>query len=443
MRALIATTALLPAAAGTASAHAIAAGLHRSVQWSWEPWVVASLALAALWYAAGFCRLYRRLGPARVLRGREIAAFAAGWATIFIALLSPIDSISDQLFCIHMLQHLLLMLVAAPLLVLGRPALAFLWAFPPNGRKRIGRAWMALGLHAGVRTLMHPVLVWLLFYGTFIFWHFPGPYQAALRNEAIHAGEHLSFVVTALMFWSIVIEPSGRRRLGYGLTLLFVVKTAVLSALPGALLSLSQRPLYPFYTDGAAAWGLTLLQDQQLAGVVMWIPGGFVYVLTAALVFVKWLEEAEHRERARARLQWSKETEHRKPAPAPLRRAALPAMALFLLPLLLGVGSESRAQDGAPGAIGNADHGASLITTYGCGSCHSVPGVRDADGLVGPPLGGFGSRIYIAGILRNTPDNLVAWIRDPQHFVPGVVMPDMGVTEPDARDIAAYLEGLR
>jgi putative membrane protein len=428
MRTLIgpATAAFLLASVGAASAHAPAVALHRSVQWSWEPWVLASLALAALWYASGVLRLHRRLQASRVLGIAEIAAFAAGLATIFVALLSPIDSISDQLFCIHMLQHLLLMLVAAPLLVLGRPALAFLWAFAPAGRKRIGRLWTATRLSAAVRTIMHPVAVWLLFYFNFILWHFPGPYQAALRNGAIHAGEHLSFLVTALMFWSIVIEPSGRRRLGYGATLLFVVKTAVLSALPGALLSLAQRPLYPLYTDGAAAWGLTLLQDQQLAGVVMWVPGGFVYVLTAALVFVKWLEEAERRERALA----------------PIRRAALPAL-LLIPPLALGVAGESRAQQATAVGGGNAAHGAALIDTYGCGSCHSVPGVPNADGLVGPPLDRFGSRVYIAGLLYNTPDNLMAWIRDPQRFVPGVVMPDMGVTEQDARDIAAYLESLR
>jgi putative membrane protein len=425
MRTLIgpAAAAFLLASAGTAAAHAPAVALHRAVHWSWEPWVLASLALSALWYAAGILRLRRRLGAARVLGMGEIAAFAAGSATIFIALLSPIDSISDQLFCVHMLQHLLLMLVAAPLLVLGRPALAFLWAFAPAGRKRIGRLWTASGLSVFARVVMHPVVVWLLFYFNFILWHFPGPYQAALRNEAIHAGEHLSFLVTALMFWSIVIEPSGRRRLGHGATLIFVVKTAVLSALPGALLALAQRPLYPLYADGAAAWGLTQLQDQQLAGIVMWIPGGFAYVLTAALVFVKWLEEAERRERILALT----------------RRTVL----LLILFLALGASRESRARQATRVVGGNAEHGAALINTYGCGSCHSVPGVVNADGLVGPPLNRFGSRVYIAGLLYNTPDNLMAWIRHPQRFVPGVVMPDMGVTGQDARDIAAYLESLR
>jgi putative membrane protein len=427
MRALSgpAIVALVLAGIAPASAHGVGTELHRSAAWSREPWVLASLAFAALLYGAGVLRLRRRLGSVRMLGTGALAAFAAGLSTIFLALASPIDSIGEQLFCVHMLQHLLLMLVAAPLLVLGRPALAFLWAFAPGGRRRIGRAWTTLGFHAGVRALMHPVAVWLLFYGNFIVWHFPEPYQAALRNEAIHAVEHASFLVTALMFWSIVIEPSGRRRLGYGATLLFVVTTAVLSALPGALLALAQRPLYPIYTDGAAAWGLTLLQDQQLAGIVMWIPGGFVYVLTAALVFVKWLQEAERRAQALTLA----------------RRTALPAL-LLILPLLPGICGQSRAQQATARIGGNAAHGAALINTYGCGSCHTVPGVTNADGVVGPPLTQFGSRVYIAGLLPNTPDNLIAWIRDPQHFVPGVVMPDMGVTEPDARDIAAYLESL-
>lgn len=445
MRALIAPAAALAASAGTAAAHPLAAALHRSVHWTWQPWVLASLVLAALWYAAGVVRLHRRLGPTprcpsrsiwaargprkkrRLLGAGEITAFAAGLGTIFIALESPIDSISDQLFCVHMVQHLLLMLVAAPLLVLGRPALAFLWAFAPGGRKRIGRLWTALALPAGVRTLMHPVVVWLLFYCNFILWHLPGPYQAALRNEAIHAAEHLSFLVTALMFWSIVIEPSGRRRLGYGATFLFVAKTAVLSALPGALLALAHRPLYPFYADGVAAWGLTQLEDQQLAGIVMWIPGGFIWVMTAALVFVKWLHEAEHRTRALALT----------------RRAVLPVLALILLPGLLGGCGRGDPPGGAASSGGDRARGAATIRAYGCGACHTIPGVLNANGLVGPPLTQMGRRIYIAGLLRNTPGNMIAWIRNPQRFVPGVVMPDMDVTAKDARDITAYLESLR
>jgi cytochrome c2 len=96
-----------------------------------------------------------------------------------------------------------------------------------------------------------------------------------------------------------------------------------------------------------------------------------------------------------------------------------------------------------PATGGDAARGAALIRDYGCGSCHQIPGIADADGLVGPPLSNIGTRVYLAGMLLNTPDNLMFWLRHPQQVVPGNVMPDMGVTAPDARDIAAYLYTLR
>lgn len=156
----------LPGAAGlllvsAATADAAEAAVTREIKWSWDWWVLAPLAVAALWYVAGIVRLHRRLGDLRVVGRAQIASFALGLGTIFVALESPIDSISDQLFCVHMVQHLLLMLVAAPLLVFGWPAIVFLWAFPARGRKRVGRLWATLGLHHGVRSIMHPAAVWL------------------------------------------------------------------------------------------------------------------------------------------------------------------------------------------------------------------------------------------------------------------------------------------
>jgi cytochrome c2 len=271
--------------------------------------------------------------------------------------------------------------------------------------------------------MMHPLPVWLLFCGAFALWHLPKPHQDALENEAVHALEHASFLLTALMFWSIVIEPSGRRRLGYGATLVLVVTTAALSGMPGALLALAPRPLYSAYAAGAAAWGMTPMEDQQLAGLVMWVPAGFAYVAAAAVLFVKWLAAAERDMRRSG------------------RSAVLRSLAVLLVPLILAacdVGTKATAQ-----AVGQAAHGAALIRQYGCGSCHVVPGIDGADGLVGPPLLQIGRRIYVAGVLRNTPDNLVAWLQNPQRFVPGNAMPDMGMGEADARDVAAYLYTLR
>lgn len=417
-----ATLSFLLIAALPASAHIELTPEPRSVHWSWEPWILASLAIAALWYGVGVARLHHRLEARRVIGVRDIVAYSAGLATLFVALVSPLDTIAEQLFWVHMIQHLLLLLLAAPLLVLGRPALAFLWAFGPTGRKRVGRVWTRLGLRRGIDGLMYPITVWALFCGAFVLWHFPGPYQWALRDEAIHTLEHLSFLITALTFWSIVIEPSGRRRLDYGPTFVFVTTAAILSALPGALIALAPRPLYPEHAAGDAAWGLTLLQDQQLAGLVMWIPGGFVYLVAVAYIFLKWLQQDGA-------------------GPTKTVRRAVVSTALFCtVPLLLGGCGDNRSQRAA---ADERERGAILIRSYGCGSCHIVPGIADANGVVGPPLIQIGRRIYIAGMLRNTPDNMIAWLRNPQRFVPGNAMPDMGLSERDASEVAAYLSTLR
>jgi cytochrome c2 len=119
------------------------------------------------------------------------------------------------------------------------------------------------------------------------------------------------------------------------------------------------------------------------------------------------------------------------------------AYAIPLAAMLAGCQKHANTNLRVNRAVGNADHGATLINYYGCGSCHTIPGIPDADGLVGPPLTDFSRRVYIAGVLRNTPDNLVAWIRDPQRIVPGNVMPKMGIDAADARDIAAYLYTIR
>ncbi len=348
------------------------------------------------------------------------AAYGAGLAVLFLILVTPLDALAHQLFWVHMVQHLALLLIAAPLLVVGRPAVVCLWAFGRRGRKRIARGWLALGLGRLIAALMHPIFVWLLFCGGFAFWHFPGPYQWALRNEAVHTIEHVSFLISALMFWSIVIEPSGRRRIDYGPTLVFVMTAAILSGLPGALIALAPRPLYPVHAAGDAAWGLTLLQDQQLAGIVMWVPGGAIFLAAALLVFRKWLE----------------------PGGQVLpRRAALPALLLCCaLPFLSGC--EKHGQSAAS-SIGDARRGVALVRSYGCGGCHTVPGIADANGVVGPPLTLIGRRVYLAGVLRNTPDNMVAWLRSPQSIVRGNVMPDMGLSDRDAHDIAAYLYTLK
>jgi cytochrome c2 len=207
--------------------------------------------------------------------------------------------------------------------------------------------------------------------------------------------------------------------------LVFIITAAIISGLPGALIALAPRPLYPAHAAGVAAWGLTLLEDQQLAGIVMWIPGGLIYLVAAAGIFVRWVDTGEPVPRVAASVSLA-------------RPASLLSLAVLTLSLLGGCNEHEPSGDVHNG-IGDISRGRALVATNGCGACHRVPGVADADGEVGPPLTRIGRRIYIAGVLRNTPDNMQSWLQDPQRIVPGNVMPNMHLSARDARDIAAFL----
>jgi putative membrane protein len=404
-----------------AAAHVLAPGETPTSGFVWEPWVVTSLYAASVLYWRGAMRLRRRNPRQTILTGARAVCFALGLLAVAAALLSPIDSVAAQLFSMHMLQHLILLLVAPPLLVWSRPVIAMLWALPLAWRKGVARAWLRLRLGHGIGALMHPVSVWILFTGAILVWHLPGPYGWALHDEALHTLEHASFFATALAFWSLVIEPTGRRRMGEGACLLFILGNGMLSGLPGALMMLAPRPLYQTDPAIVASWGLTPLADQQLAGGIMWILAGLAYLAAALLVCRRWLGAAD-----------------RAPLPAAARSAGFAA--LILLPALLLAGCDDSAAAAAKSRVGgDPKRGTALIRQFGCAGCHTIPGIAGADGLVGPPLTSLSRRTYLAGLMTNTPENLIAWLRDPQQIVPGNVMPNMGLSERDARDIATYL----
>lgn len=394
--------------------------------WNNGGWISVALVLAVFGYVRGV------LAVAAEARGRvygfwRCASFAAGIGALVVALLSPLDALDDQLFSAHMVQHMILMLVAPLLLVWARPATAWLWAFPLPARRSIGRCWTRTpGLAAGVRWLLGPVAVGVACSFALWFWHLPGPYRWALRSEAVHTTEHLCFFVTSLAFWSLVLAPYGRRQLSYGASLIFVGALGLQMGLLGAVLTFASRPVY-MQPATTLRWGLSALEDQQLAGVIMWVPAGLLYLVVMAVLFAAWLRDAE---RKADRIAASGNA-----TPYVRKRVVL---ALVCAGMALGGCQDKSAPKWR---ITGADpaRGPALIKTYGCDACHTVPGVRQARGTVGPPLSQFARRTYIAGTLHNQPDNLIRWIRDPQHVLPGVAMPDTGVTARDARDIAAYL----
>jgi len=257
--------------------------------WTFESWVIACLALAAGLYAIGLFRLWHRAGTGRGVRPAEVAAFAVGWLAIVAALVSPIDALGDELFSAHMVEHELLMIVAAPLLVLGRPLAVWVWAFPPRGRAALGAFFHRPGWRIPWLLLTGPLAAWILHALALWFWHVPALFEAALENEAMHALQHLCFLGTALVFWWSVLGGAGRHERGVALLSLFT--TMVHTGALGALLTLSTVAWYPGYRASAPAWGLTPLEDQQLGGIIMWVPTGLVYIVAGLVLAGRWLAE--------------------------------------------------------------------------------------------------------------------------------------------------------
>lgn len=263
--------------------------------WSWEPGVLLGVWLSAWLYARGTERLWRRAGVGHGVRRWQAASFAAGLFLLLVALVSPLDALGAALFSAHMVQHEVLILLAAPLLVLGVPLVPFLWALPPSWRRRMGRWSKAPPVRRGWRTLTHPLSAWTLHAAALWIWHAPPLYQATLRSGAVHVAQHASFLGTALLFWWVLLHSG--RRMEHGVGVLYVFTTGMYGSALGALLTFAPTAWYPAYAGSVAAWGLSPLEDQQLGGLIMWIPAGIVYVGAALALLAVWLRTVEGRVR--------------------------------------------------------------------------------------------------------------------------------------------------
>jgi len=262
--------------------------------WSWDPAIVIPLFLSAWLYTRGVERMWRRSGTGRGIRRWEAGCFAGGWATLLVALVSPVHAMGEALFSAHMVQHELLMAVAAPLLVLGRPVIPLLWAIPVGGRRTIGGWAKAAAVRGTWRWLTAGPVAFMLHAAALWIWHLPFAYDAAVASGAMHALQHASFLGTGLLFWWAVTHRR-EGRMGHGASVLYLFATAMHGGGLGALLTLSSRAWYPAYAGSTAAWGLTPLEDQQLAGLIMWVPAGAVYLVAALALVAAWLREGERR----------------------------------------------------------------------------------------------------------------------------------------------------
>jgi putative membrane protein len=243
--------------------------------WSLEPLVLFSLASTSWLYGRGTRRVWARAGRGRGVSVANVVSFVAGQTIVIVALVSPLDSLGGTLLSAHMAQHGLLAGIAPPLLLMGRPGVAFAWGLSPFGTtqpwmplwrslNRLQRAFSA----TAVVTVLHGVAIWL--------WHAPALFGAAVGNDWVHALQHASFFAASLLFWHALLYRPSLQHAAAAAAAAFA--TFMHTGLLGGLVTMAPAPLYAVYVGRTESWGLSALADQQLAGLLMWIPLGLPYL---------------------------------------------------------------------------------------------------------------------------------------------------------------------
>ena len=258
--------------------------------WSLRPWLAVALLIWATIYLCGW-RILKRRDPAR-WRPAKAAAFIGGLATIYLALASPIEAFAPLLLMVHMVQHMLLMMVAPVLILVSEPFLPLLLGLP----REIRRYWIApllrwppLVSFAG--WIVHPLSAWIIFVLTMWLWHLPGPYELALGSDSWHVVQHLCFLTAGIIFWFPVIRPfPSRTTWSQWLLIPYLLLADVQNTLLAAWLTFSDRVWYPHYSQMPRLGGLSALDDQAAAGVTMWVPGSVFFLVPLAWIAVRLLQ---------------------------------------------------------------------------------------------------------------------------------------------------------
>lgn len=261
--------------------------------WQFDPFVVVGLVAVAALHWRGW----------RPADGAARAwSWWIGWVALVLALVSPLDALAGVLISAHMVQHVLLVAVAAPLLAASAPGAALVRGMPGSIRRVAASAPSRLGLGIGaLRLLRGPTARWLVFVGSFWLWHASVLYGAAVESDWVHALEHASFLGTGLALWSVIVGPR-RVRVDRGRAVVMVFLLGLQSVLLATLITFATTPWYEPYSTPAPGWGLDPLADQQLAGVVMWVPSGLILTVVGIVILVRWLREIDDEDSRRGRL---------------------------------------------------------------------------------------------------------------------------------------------
>jgi cytochrome c oxidase assembly factor CtaG len=267
-------------------------------RWNWEPSIVIGTALLVGFYLYAVGPLRRKYHLAESVKRGQVCSFLLGVLIMFLALVSPLDELGDSyLFSAHMVQHLCLTIVVPPLLLLGTPG----WLVEPLLRKAV--------IFRIARILTFPVVAFFLYTIDFWLWHAPPLYNATLENPGIHVFEHLTFLVFGVIYWWPVFSPSALLpRLSMGGQVLYLFLSGMPAVALGAGLTFLS-PLYAPYLAAPRIWGLTAATDQQLGGLIMWIPGNIFYIVIASILFISWMQGQEAKQREEEALADQRENE--------------------------------------------------------------------------------------------------------------------------------------
>ncbi|WP_101927570.1 MULTISPECIES: cytochrome c oxidase assembly protein [Luteimonas] len=268
-----------------------------ATSWTFSPWLLVPLLLGTSLYALGVARLWARAGRGRGVSRLEVAAFAAGIAAISMAMVWPLDAFGEYALSAHMGQHMTLLALAPPLLLAARPFAVASVALPRRAahalHRGLHRPMTALARALTPATIVHVAVMWG--------WHLPGATTAALGSEPLHWAMHASFLLAGLWFWAAVWRRLRAPDAGATSGLVALVAVMMPMGFLGALLTFAPRLLYPVYTDRAMLVGLDPLVDQQLAGLVMWVPGALPYLAVGMWLLVALFRRTERRAHAVSR----------------------------------------------------------------------------------------------------------------------------------------------
>ncbi|MFZ0546206.1 MAG: cytochrome c oxidase assembly protein [Candidatus Promineifilaceae bacterium] len=272
--------------------------------WDWRIEVILVLALAGTIYTRGWLRLRKRTA-ARQGRNRWQAGavwrpivYIIGLLVLGLALMSPIDVLGSQLFFMHMIQHIVLVSIVPPLLLSANPLPFFLWGMPGGIRKQFGRLLGRQGkLRLALQKFAGPGTVWVAYVIIYLGWHDPSFYNAALESELVHDLEHISFFGVAMLYWWLIlgVGPVVHKPFSAIGRFIFLLMAIPPNMIAGMAIAFSHSPIYPHYEVMPRIWNISVMSDQRLAGVIMWVPGSMMYIMAALVAAARWLQDEEQK----------------------------------------------------------------------------------------------------------------------------------------------------